>query len=337
VPQALPNPPAHVPADLAFLAARRRFDAPAPLRLWHLTSLDAPTVAVVWTLAFAWAAGVRLPAWIPTLLALAAWAVYIADRLLDARSAFRRGQVDGLRERHHFHHRHRRVLIPISVLAACAAAWIVFTLMPNPARERDSLLACAALAYFTRVHAAALQPAAEKHASRAAKRHGFRVVTPRLFRPRLFKTRLFKPLLFKKELLVGVLFTAACALPALSRVWTPQSPFPLPLLAVALVLALLAWLNCYAIDRWEALAGSSHTGIAARAGLLALVAAVPALLFAAQHPRLAAMLALAAASSLLLALLDRLRPRLTPLALRALADLVLLTPIFLLAPALPRP
>jgi hypothetical protein len=104
------------------------------------------------------------------------------------------------------------------------------------------------------------------------------------------------------------------------------------------VFALLAWLNCHAIDRWEALAGGSHTGIAARAGLLALVAAVPASVFAAQHPRLGALLALAAASSLLLALLDRLRPRLTPLALRALADLVLLTPLAVLVPlALPRP
>ena len=85
MPQTLPTPP------VQFGALRRiqagRFDAPAPLALWHLASLDAPTVAVTWSLAFAWAAQVRLPGWIPLLLALACWAVYVADRLLDARAA----------------------------------------------------------------------------------------------------------------------------------------------------------------------------------------------------------------------------------------------------------
>jgi hypothetical protein len=45
------------------------------------------------------------------------------------------------------------------------------------------------------------------------------------------------------------------------------------------------------------------------------------------------LVAAGAASALLLALLDRLRRRLTPLALRAAADLVLLTPV-LITPAL---
>jgi hypothetical protein len=55
------------------------------------------------------------------------------------------------------------------------------------------------------------------------------------------------------------------------------------------------------------------------------------------QPRAAALLGTAAASALLLALLDRLRPRLTPLTQRALADLVLLTPLALVAPAFLRP
>lgn len=67
----------------------RIFDAWAPVKLWHLSSLDAPTVAVVWSLGFGWAAGVRLPFWVPVLIALGTWAVYIGDRLLDARSALR--------------------------------------------------------------------------------------------------------------------------------------------------------------------------------------------------------------------------------------------------------
>ena len=48
------------------------------------------------------------------------------------------------------------------------------------------------------------------------------------------------------------------------------------------------------------------------------------------HPRPAALLRAGAASALLLALLDRLRNRLSPLALRAAADLVLLTPLALM-------
>jgi hypothetical protein len=289
----------------------RRFDAPAPLRLWHLISLDAPTVAVVWTLAFAWAAGIRLPLWIPILLALAAWAAYIGDRLLDARFALRRGDLNSLRERHRFHHRHRRLLIPIAVLATCAAALIVFTFMPAPARERNSLLACAALAYFTTVHSDSLQSGTDRRSFIGA-------------------------WLFKKELLVGVLFTAACALPTLSRVWTSHRAAPFPLLASTVVFALLAWLNCHAIDRWED-ARRKRSGIAAPACLLALAACTLTALVASSQPSLAILIATAASSSLLLALLDQLRPRLTPLALRALADLVLLTPLVLLAPVLLRP
>jgi hypothetical protein len=50
------------------------------------------------------------------------------------------------------------------------------------------------------------------------------------------------------------------------------------------------------------------------------------------QPRFAALVAAGAVSTLLLALLDRLRNRLTPLALRISADLVLLTPFALLTP-----
>jgi hypothetical protein len=48
---------------------------------------------VAWSLNFAWAAGVNLPKWVPVLLALGTWAVYVGDRLLDARAAFRSGNL----------------------------------------------------------------------------------------------------------------------------------------------------------------------------------------------------------------------------------------------------
>jgi hypothetical protein len=297
MPQTLPSPLAPASRATRFPAAERRFDAPGLLRFWHLASFDAPTVAVVWTLAFAWAGHVRLPVWIPVLLALTAWAVYIADRLLDAHAAQRISNLQGLRERHLFHHRHRRLLAPLAVAAACGAACIVFTLMPAPVRERDSVLGAAALAYFTGVHSS----------------RGFS-----------WQNLWGNSRVFRKELLVGVLFTAACALPALSRAAAQGWMAVWPLFAAAVFYALLAWLNCHAIDRWESERPASKSRISRRACILAIAGLLVACNL---QPRPAALIAAGAGSALLLALLDHLRGRLTPLALRAGADLVLLTPL----------
>jgi hypothetical protein len=232
-------------------------------------------------------------------LAVAAWAVYIADRLLDARAANRLANLDSLRERHFFHHRHRRMLIPVAIAAACAAVWIVFTQMPSLARERNSVLAVAAMAYFTSVHSAGRRPS------------------------------IGLPPLLKKELLVGLLFTAACALPALSRAAAQPAPTLGPLSA-AVFFALLAWLNCHAIDRWETLDSAHDSQIFSLACLLAFTGLTIATALSATEPPAAGLILAGAASSLLLAFLDRARNHLTPLALRCAADLVLLTPMALL-------
>jgi hypothetical protein len=294
VPQILPNPQAQVRADL------HAWEAPRPLALWHLASLDAPTVAVIWALGFAWAAGVRLPAWVPVLIALAVWAVYVADRLLDARAAPRSCATHRLRERHRFHWRHRRILAPLAVAAACAAAVLAAVFMPPGTRARNSVLAAAALLYFTRVHTGLKPPA-------------------RLAR------------LLSKELLVGLLFTAGCVLPAFSRAAAvPREPL-WPFTTVAVCFALLAWLNCHAIDCWESREESPRVArILVPAGLLVLTGITLAAVLFPWRPRFCALAAAGAASALLLDLLDRLRNRLTPLAVRAAADLVLLTPLALL-------
>ena len=302
MPQTLANSLPRERATIRKDTAKKPWDAPAPLRLWHLASFDAPTVAVVWALGFAWAADVRLPVWIPVLLALAAWAAYIADRLLDVHFSLRTGETHRLRLRHHFHWRHRRILIPLAVAAVIAAAWIVIALMPAATRERNSVLAAAALAYFTRVH------------SRS--------------RP-VFQPSTLSPCAFPlKELLVGLLFTAACVLPAWSRSHASSAPWPL--FATGAFFALLAWLNCHAIELWESASVSSgrlrvfHLG-----SLLALLGFLLAAILFPIQLRPAALVAAGAASALLLALLDGRRNRLTPLALRAAADLVLLTPVLL--------
>jgi hypothetical protein len=267
-----------------------------PLRLWHLTSLDAPTVAVVWTLAFAWSVHIHLPLWLPAVLALAAWSAYIGDRLLDARNA--RGP---LRARHHFHWKHRRVFLPIALAAAVAGLSLVLYSMPATARERNSFLAAAALVYFTSVHSP------------------WRVSSPGL--------RLRIP----KELLVGVLFTLACATPVWARVWAGTPGQRLSLLLPVLTFIALAWLNCHAIEIWESRTRTQSAEVFRLATALAAVAMLFAAIASHYNPRQAALLAAAALSAALLALLDSRRHDLTPLTLRAAADLVLLVPVALLA------
>ena len=305
--------------DTSVPSASRCFDAPAPLAFWHLASLDAPTVAVVWALAFAWAARVPLPVWTPVLLALVAWPVYIADRLLDARSVIRTSLAHRLRQRHHFHWQFRRFFIPLGVVSACAAAWIIAVCMPIAVRERNSVLAVAGLAYFSSVHASRVFPR--------------------------FLSRFLAPFV-AKETLVAVIFTAACALPALSRaaVRAPLGPASVlwPLVVAFGVFTLLAWLNCHSIDRWESGQISPHDGPSRGSGMfpqavgLGLAGMLLAGALSSNH-RIALLVASGAVAALLLAVLDRLRDRLTPLALRAAADLVLLTPLpFLLLPVLLR-
>lgn len=290
----------------------RVWDAPAPLRLWHLASLDAPTVALAWSWGFARAAGVRLHAWAPLALGLIAWAIYIADRLLDARAGMRFPPLHLMRERHFFHWRYRAVLAPIGMLAAVAAGTLVITCLPAGARLPDTALAAATLAYFSGVHT----------------------------RGRLFCRiyRLLSPF-SSRAFVIGALFTAGCLLPAASEVGRAgAAPAARALALPALYFACLGWLNCRAIGQWESPGGDpSPVGCFPRptvAELMGICGAVLALLLAAAQPRAAWMIAAGTASACLLGLLDRYRARLTPLALRATADLVLLTPalLFLMRP-----
>jgi len=280
------NPPARLEA------LNRALDAPSPLRLWHLSSLDAPTVAAVWSLGFAKAAGVRLPAWVPVLLALVTWCVYISDRLLDARSALRARHINRLRQRHYFHWQYRRIFFPLAVAAACISAWIVISFMPGGARERNALLALAGVAYLSSVHT---------HAK-------FRALLP-------------------KELFVAVMFTAGCVLPTIGRMGAVSASF----VVVIAFFTGLAWLNCHAIERWESV-GETFFGLQIHpaASLLALTGLLGAIILFAAHSSEAVLLGAGVASAVLLALLDGIRGRLTPLASRMAADLVLLTPLALL-------
>ena len=294
----------HVPAGALGSAptrtARRVWDAPAPLRLWHLASLDAPTVALVWSCAFAWAAGIRLRPWAPIALALIAWAVYIGDRLLDARAGMQSPPLHLLRDRHYFHWRFRRVLAPVGLFAAAAAAQLVITRLPAAARLPDCAVAAVTLVHFSGVHARGrLLPALRR--------------------------------LLSKPFLIAALFTAGCMLPLAAQVVRKGAvPAAYALALPALFFAALAWLNIRAIAQWESsLPALSSRPLLSSLRWLAASGALLAVLFAGSEPRAAALLAVGTASALLLALLHRLRRILTPVALRAAADLTLLTPALL--------
>jgi hypothetical protein len=283
-------------SEIRVSRSHSHLDLPAPLRLWHLASLDAPTVAVVWSLSFAHAANIHLPRWVPVLLALTTWAVYIGDRLLDAASALRSGDLSHLRERHYFHWTHRRLLLPCAILAATASVAIVFLLMPAGIRGHDSILAAAALVYFSGTHIS-------------------------------IRSEQRRQSLFSKEFFVGVLFTAGCALPTLSRLPSAGASNALPLLAAFAFFAMLAWLNCYAIDRWEA---GTHSAVTVNASVLGTSGIVLAFIYSSAHTMdVPALLLQGSISVLGLALLDRFRDRMRPLTLRAAADLTLLTPLIL--------
>lgn len=256
--------------------------------------MDAPTVAVVWALAFAWAAGIHLQLWIPLTLVCGTWSVYVADRLLDTRRAIAAGKLDCLRERHYFHWRHKKLFAPLAICSAAIAAALILRLMPPVVCERNCALAAAALAYFSGVHSAARLPDWLRR-------------------------------LASKELLVGVIFTAGCAAPTLWQLRT----FPWPLIACVVFFAALAWVNCFAIAHWESAAEGPRVVLAAL--ILACAGLLLGAAFAFGQPRIAILFLAGALSAILLAILDRARARVMPLALRALADLVLLTPAILVA------
>ena len=282
--------------------------AASPLALWHLLSLDAPTVAALWTWFIARANHIHLPFTSPLAMAIAVWMLYAADRLLDARlldtANVRAAHLAELEARHIFHHRRRRAFLLGITLASIALA----TLLPSlsPAAVRLDLIEGALLfAWFLILHA-----------TRNAHR-------------------------LPKEIAVGLFFAAAIFIPTVSREPFIGSPaLRLALLPDAILFAALCILNCLFIYAWEhennrsphAIPPHTTTRFAVR-HLTALsiyfaCTAAAIMLFDTFAPRPIAIAC--ALSAILLLALDRHRRHLSEETLRAAADLVLLTPLALL-------
>ena len=259
---------------------------------WHLLSLDAPTVAALWSWFFVRAMHLHLSLIQVLLLPLGTWLLYVADRLLDG---FRQEQGEMLRERHHFHARHRIAFLSAASLLAVLLSWFVLTRMRPEALRDDSWIGMFALLYLFAVH-------------------------------RLAARRL------PKELAVAVLFAAATAVPAWSRLSAGNRLEKEQLAPAIIFFALLCWINCVGIEKWEG--GNPHVitrwaslHLRSIATMIALFSFAAALL-APSRGLMAVYLAALLSSGLLFAL-DARSSHLSPLHLRIAADAALLTPLAL--------
>jgi hypothetical protein len=248
-----------------------------------------------------------LPWHAPLLLAIGTWLVYVADRILDGSRA---DPYAPLRERHLFHARHRNTFLVAAVAAGSFLIWLIFARMSANARYEDTVLFAAALLYLVLVH----------------------------------KPRFGGINWLPKELAVGIVFGAATAVPAWSRLDSGR----VALFPAVSIFAALCWLNCVAIERWENLApdGSLQSPDAHTTTRWAAKHFRPAALLLAAFLGIAISLGMtyrpadfqktlpiylaALAANLALALIDRRRQSFSTLHLRIAADLALLTPLLFL-------
>jgi hypothetical protein len=240
-------------------------------------------------------------------LGVGTWLIYVADRLLDARPAQSATAVrTELRERHFFHAHHRRTLLAVAWPAVVALLWLV-TRMPAMDRRDDAILFAVAMLYFGSVHLAG---------------------------PR--RTRRW----FMREVVVGLVFALATAIPA----WSLAAASRPRMALLVLLFAALCCLNTIAIEVWEQAGSVRRFSVARSASTLAVCAGALAFLPRMHDPAADALVLCAGLSALILFLFDHLhRRRLTQnvapeeaarwlLLVRIAADAALLTPLLLLVP-----
>jgi hypothetical protein len=198
-----------------------------------------------------------------------------------------------LRERHRFHARHRAAFISAALLLLVLLALSLSRMHPRALHD-DTCIAAFTFLYLCVVHGKT-------------------------------KSKLHLP----KELAVAIIFAAATAVPAWSRLDVRKEQ----LAPAVMFFAVLCWINCVGIEKWET-GGTLHAttrwaGLHLRA-IVTMIAlfAVAAALLAPSRGLMAVYLAAFCSSGLFL-LLDARSTRLSPLHLRIAADAALLTPLAL--------
>lgn len=202
------------------------------LILWHLLSLDAPSVATLWTWFIARANHVRLPLNGLIAMATAVWVLYAADRLLDVRSQ----DAADFEERHLFHLRHRTAFLTGIGVASILLA-LLLPRIPAEAIRLYLMLGGLVFGYFVVIHA-----------TRSAHRLPKEIVVGVCFAAAVFiPTVAREPGLRGPLLAPAVLFAALCSLNCLFiYTWEhpsgreTQTPHPLTAAALAHLPALAA-------------------------------------------------------------------------------------------------
>lgn len=267
-----------------------------PLDLWHLLSLDAPTVAALWTWFIASTNHIHLPATSIAAMFVAVWTLYAADRLLDARLlSVHPLDARTLEARHYFHHRLRSAFTAGVLLASIALAILLPHLAPEAIRLY-LILGGFVFSYFILIH-----------------------VTQSAHR-------------LPKEFAVGICFAAATFIPTVSR----QPHLRLSLIPPAALFAALCSLNCLFIFAWEHDSGHSNAHPTTRVALhhlpqLASAIAAVGLGLCFLDRRTPWHIAASCTLSLvLLHLLHHYQRKIPAVTLRAGADLALTTPLLFL-------
>jgi hypothetical protein len=268
--------------------------------LWlNLLCLDAPVVAVAWQALFARASGLRVVFPEAAALFLTAWLIYLADRLTDTFSLDATGEIS---LRHRFCGRHRSAWIAAIIFLSGIDAWLLARHVDAEVLKFGAYVGAVAVLYFLINYASA-----------------------RLWRA--------VPL---KELTIGSVFAAGTVTAVLPRLSELEGPLWLTLV----LFALLCSLNCVCIAFWErpldeaqareSIATTWPTGVRYVIPS-ALCIVVSALLASRWSVPLAVVNSCIALSALVLAALHALREPVARDDRTALADLVLLTPLIMLA------
>lgn len=261
--------------------------------------LDAPLVAVAWQYLFSRVLTLPVPVETSAALFITAWLIYLADRLVDT---FSLDPTRAISLRHQFCAQHRRTWISVMVVLSVCDVWLL-------TREVDSRIVQfgAGVAAVTFLYLL------------------LNYMTPRVWRA--------FPL---KEITIGSVFAAGTVAALLPQMPTINGP----LLLTLLLFAALCSLNCINIAFWErqidaeqrreSIATAWPTG-AKYLLPVGLCIGASALLASRWSRGLAIVDSCIALSVLLLGALQMLRAFVPRDDRTALADLVLLTPLLMLA------
>lgn len=275
---------------------RREARGISPLVWLNLLCLDAPVVAIAWEIIFARTWSIALPRGATAALFLTAWLIYLADRFGDSLSIDPRG-VTSLRQRFCWQHR----LLWLVAIGFIAAGDVLIILRQLDARV---FRLGAGLGIFA-----------------------FGYLLLNQIRPSIWQRR---PL---KEASIGVLFAAGVAAPIAFGLTSAAIP-------AGLLFAALCSFNCICIAVWESALDLAQARVsiatafpgvrswlATALGLICLTSAGLALVQMAARPLWLCL----SSSAGFLWLLAKFGARLEPNLRTALADLVLLTPLVVLA------